>query len=253
MDPGMGRFLSVDPLTQFPSVQLHPYLYADASPVSGSDPLGLYTVPDAQAAMTQITSLSRFTVRFLSVLARAQSFVDTYNSVMGFVKIIEGGGLAEIFDAASEAVQNPPIGRPDLIQAPFTPRQALESLRRNLGQIIHHARVWIPWLVGKRIESFAIFLPNIFGTAPMLQPRLRIGRLDISLVSGGPTGKLGQLIGAGFQIAGKRGRNPFQIWRMDIHPFHKDKTHRGRTAKNEVAVWEDDPFNYHVYRPEIGR
>ena len=41
-DPGMGRFLSVDPVIQSPgnSQSLNPYTYLMNNPLSGTDPTG---------------------------------------------------------------------------------------------------------------------------------------------------------------------------------------------------------------------
>lgn len=55
MDPGTGRFTSVDPFEGFVGpLSLNKYLYADASPAWKTDPLGLFGLSEALAAISLI-------------------------------------------------------------------------------------------------------------------------------------------------------------------------------------------------------
>jgi len=57
---GVGRFLSRDPMAGSPRDprSMHPYLYAHANPVNISDPLGLFSLADAAAAVGVASTLS---------------------------------------------------------------------------------------------------------------------------------------------------------------------------------------------------
>jgi RHS repeat-associated protein len=52
MDPGQGRFLGMDPWGGYSpeAASLHKYLYASLNPISGTDPTGLFTMADVNAA-----------------------------------------------------------------------------------------------------------------------------------------------------------------------------------------------------------
>lgn len=102
MDPGQGRFLSMDPFAGSPlvPVSLHRYLYANANPVRFVDPTGLFSVAGAAIAGAVIGIVSTIAVNF--VLGRQTTILDIVKAgvagaILGPLSLaypLAGAGLA---------------------------------------------------------------------------------------------------------------------------------------------------------------
>jgi RHS repeat-associated protein len=115
MDPEVGRFLSVDPLTGDPQspLSLHRYLYGNANPVLYSDPSGYFSLKDALVTASVISVVSSIAVPKLIGYKRDIGCTDRFELNFGY-----GAGAGKTFDVGpyigymtAEIVELPPSNR----------------------------------------------------------------------------------------------------------------------------------------------
>jgi len=84
MDPGVGRFVSVDPFAGIDEMplSLHPYLYAHLTPVNLDDPSGKF--PNLISAVTSITI--KYTLANISIMAAGSALALIQNVGGGMMK-----------------------------------------------------------------------------------------------------------------------------------------------------------------------
>ncbi len=247
LNPHTGRFLAVDLASgdELDPLSLHRYLYSGAEPVGHIDPTGLFSLVDAKAAMASIANLSSIALRLFQAIDKARAVVDTINTIVGFLGILQAGNFrAYIIDAVTTVIAS----------QGFSSRDVVESLTRNIPRILSRAfPQWSTWLMihGRGLRQLALYLPNpgLLGQT-RIKTGLRVGRLKVTLVAGGK-GRPGSLIGVGFVIPGLKSMNDLQqMWRMDFHRPHKSG---GRLVDpgrpKDISVFIDGPFHYHVVKP----
>lgn len=103
MNPSTGTFISMDTYqgSIFDPTSLHKYLYANANPITYSDPSGFSTIMDHEAAMagsTEIDKAAAFRSNF------AINFLKNFMKKMAFATI---GGLIAVGDQWAAGVTDP--------------------------------------------------------------------------------------------------------------------------------------------------
>lgn len=187
--------------------------------------------------MGNIATLSRIAFRILNVIDRVQGVVDAVNVVIGAVGIMAN---QPYMDEAINTVKKNVL---------FSPREAVNSLGRNFKKILSRSFVpWSAWLTlnYRKVKGLLLYMPNpgLSNKTLPIKTGLKIGRLPVSLVFGGKN-KSGTVFGVGFLAPGGAGKDQArQVWRMDFHKFHN-----APLKSDELAVWRDDPFHYHVMKP----
>jgi hypothetical protein len=111
--------------------------------------------------------------------------------------------------------------------------------------------MWTPGLLadittGKKLNAILIYFPTPLKTPKVVNipTGINIRGLKVELVAGGRSTRL---IGLGLQV----GTKDKQFMRMDIggaHPKHGNLAGTGAMpiANDELAVWDDLPFHFHV-------
>jgi RHS repeat-associated protein len=249
MDPKVGRFSAMDAWSgsRFEPVSLHRYLYGNADPVGHRDPSGKTSLAESNAVLSNISTLSQTALRVMNILDRVETFVDAITLVAQIASLAQNGQfklyLQEAFDTFKHQA------------AELTFGEVADNLARNLPFITGHAAgPWSAWLGlnVKNVKGLIVSLPNPGLSAQIPIPTgLRVGKLPVLLLAGGKT-RAFSLLGIGLHAPGMKGVDKYQqVWRMDFHPMHS--THTSPREGDEIAVWQDQPFHYHVLEPRYAR
>jgi len=252
-NPGTGRFLSHDPLmgSDVDPVSLHRYLYAGADSVDQRDPSGQATLAEIESVMGDLAELSRMSLDFLKFVNQAQNAIDAIQNAQQMFDLVLSGQLLTQMQVAIDNITGNLIGRtPEETKKLMTQAliDATENLERNIPTLIStSAAPWTAWLGihMEQVTSFLLYLPNPGFFIPFEIPTpIKIGKLKVTLVSSGRN-KIGTVTGVGFRAQGMKGvTQDQQVWRMDYHLWHGQKT-----DGSEINSWEDEEFHYHVMTP----
>ncbi len=120
----------------------------------------------------------------------------------------------------------------------------LDSLRRNMGEILGAARShWIGTFIahGSQLKAFLLYMPVL---VPMTEIPIDTGigsllklPFKVKLIFGAGGNRWGLITGMGMQFGEMRK----QVWRMDFHGGHDDNS-------KDLTVINDLPFHYHIQR-----
>lgn len=254
----VGRFMQCDVFSGFEynPLSMNKYIYANSSPVSNVDPAGTMSLAETVTAEDISTTL-RFVVNnrimpLMKAYDKVQTIVD-FLSFASVVKDIFGAGAdirptnASEQDAMSRTAVNFAVTQELLKSASFnlpaTVGVGIESGNWVKGYEAAVAR-------GTKLKSIIIYAPLIAGIpiqAVINTPAsVRLGNLKvpIRLAIGSPIGSAsGSIVGYGVEQGPLR-----QLARLDFH--FPDPRHGGidGVRGNEIAVWADGSFHYHVLK-----
>jgi RHS repeat-associated protein len=250
-DQGIGRFTQMDtwqgrarePIT------LHKYLYTHADPINNVDPSGNNVSIGSISAATSILNNS-----LLTLSMRIGYLINAYHKVQavaGFYELLTAvrqvmGQATSFTEADASRSGIPSKNEVDL-------EEALESAAFNIPKAIgvgitYWARGYMKTQKTSKITGFLLYMPLLTsgpeGVVPVPTPakvRFASRKVPIKIVFGGPKKAYGSLIGIGVQMGSNR-----QLVRMDYHEWRDG--HGGSKGKrgNEIRVWTDGNYHYHV-------
>jgi hypothetical protein len=241
------------------------YLYAHANPVNGIDPAGLFTVGELNTVINgQFAAGVRTVTSVYRAYQNVNSVIDTMRTLAGIARALRSGeirtlltSVADGFSAAnwgfgvSDVIDNFEHNSHRILSAGVNP---VHPLSWPVGMAARYAR-------GQRISALLIYMPSPKNTSRngLVRTGLRIGRLPVMFRFGGTktaSSKGGTRVLGGGVMFGSRATGGIeqQLFRMDydpkgLHPGHGNPPGvlTGATEKaNEIDIWDDGPFHYHV-------
>lgn len=209
---------------------------------------------------------SQFTVavRTISSIHRAYnkvtSVIDTIQTLAGIAQALRSGQIQSLMTTvlADFAAAQWTFGVEDVIDNFELNAQRILSSGANpvhpfswpVGIAARYAR-------GQRISALLIYMPSPkkSSNGGFVRTGLKIGKLPVKLRFGGDKAASSaggtRVLGGGVMFGSKAtGGVEQQLFRMDVgnlHPGHGNPANTGAKPKaNEIAIWDDLPFHYHV-------
>jgi len=193
----------------------------------------------------------------LQAANRVEGLLNTYHKAESVVDIVLG--LVQLFRMVEDGSFE------DLIRTNL-PRKKPQSASIDFGDIAEKFaqgsieafnRGKTDWLRnylyaatrGQKLTAYILYLPVLFPQAPTVRDTKmkKINGKSIMVGLGGPDGKSGSLGGVGVWMGKERA-----LYRMDLGLTHTNRNPKS-IDPNEISVFNQDPYSFHVYNFEGGK
>lgn len=221
------------------------YLYANANPITYTDPSGFISVNELSAAQ-KIQDILGST--FANSLRAGNSFLNALDKVNETVSLFQS--LQQTFNLVS----NPAALLPNLTASVIEELPSLEeaaiSLRANSGKIfasvvglkIPRESAQTAKFLNEKASAFLFFLPSIFQAPSGTNIRTGLSIRDKPVHLGSNSNR-DRLFGVGMQLKANNASSPrIHFFRMDYGPFNHSV---GEDRRNH-NTWQDGDFHYHI-------
>ena len=239
-DTSSGRFNRQDVFEGYRStpISMHKYLYANANPITFTDPSGFTSMSELAAIQNMLSTSIRIGNTFLNVL-------DKVNSTVSIIQAIQ---TAFNLSSNPAAILPATLGSINLLALPIL-NDAMISLKANSGRIIQSIITrklpaelkTFRKFIGSDKSAFAFYPPDIFPKGMLIPTGLKIQQHQVMIVT---NNKSDRLFGMGMLLRPNKQDTSIQFFRMDYGAFNHTS---GGDIKNH-DVWQDGQFHYHIPR-----